>query len=77
MHGQMVPVRAHVARLDSMSAHAGRGEILRWLETLPRQPERLCLVHGETGPMDALADLVEARFRYRPHMPAHQERIQV
>jgi len=34
MHGHDVAVRARIAKLDSMSAHADRGEILRWLGTL-------------------------------------------
>ena len=54
IHGSSVPVRARIAKIDSMSAHADRGEILRWLGTLPAPPRRLCLVHGEPGPMDAL-----------------------
>src|SRR5690606_5380142 len=31
IHGQDVPVGAKVVKLDSMSAHADRDEILRWL----------------------------------------------
>ena len=33
-----VPVRARIAKLNSMSGHADRGEILRWLKTLPAPP---------------------------------------
>ena len=32
-----------------MSAHADRGEILRWLRHAAAAPGRLCLVHGEPG----------------------------
>ena len=31
MHGQFVPVAARIERIDSMSAHADAGEIMRWL----------------------------------------------
>lgn len=31
IHGGVVPVRASIARLDSMLAHADRGEIVWWL----------------------------------------------
>jgi metallo-beta-lactamase family protein len=75
IHGQLVPVAARVEKIDSMSAHADRGEILRWLGTLSRRPGRLCLVHGEPTPMDALKALVGARLGWEAHTPAHGERI--
>ena len=31
MQGRMVPVAATIERIDSMSAHADAGEIMRWL----------------------------------------------
>ena len=75
IHGRLVPVAASIRKLDSMSAHADRGEILRWLGTLSRRPGRLCLVHGEPGPMDALRTLLAERLRWDAHTPAHGERI--
>ena len=77
IHGRQIAVAARIVRIDSMSAHADRGEILRWLGTLPRRPGRLCLVHGEQGPMDALKALVEDRLGWDAQTPAHAERIDV
>jgi metallo-beta-lactamase family protein len=77
IHGHPVAVGARIAKIDSMSAHADRGEMLRWLRTLPRRPRRLCLVHGEPGPMDALRALVNDRLGWDAHMPAHAERIEI
>ena len=77
IHGIAVPVVARVAKIDSMSAHADRNEILRWLGALPSPPGRLCLVHGEPAPMDALKSLVERRLSWNVHAPDHNERIAV
>jgi metallo-beta-lactamase family protein len=77
IHGQWIPVRAHVARIDSMSAHADRHEIVRWLGTLPRTPERLCFVHGEPGPMDALKTLVQDTIGIAGLTPDHKERLEL
>jgi metallo-beta-lactamase family protein len=77
IHGQVIPVQARVAKIDSMSAHADRREILRWLGTLPAAPARLCLVHGEVGPMDALKGLIQQRLGWTAYTPQHQERIQI
>lgn len=77
IHGRQIPVAARIARIDSMSAHADRGEILRWLGTLPRRPGRLCLVHGEPAPMDALKALVKERLGWDGQTPAHAEIVEV
>lgn len=77
IHGRQIPVAARIARIDSMSAHADRGEILRWLGTLPRRPGRLCLVHGEPAPMDALKALVKERLGWDAQTPAHAEIVEV
>ena len=77
IHGRIIAVSARIAKIDSMSAHADRVEILRWLRTLPSPPGRLCLVHGEPGPMDALKSLVEQRLGWKVHTPNHRERIAV
>ena len=75
IHGHYVPVQSRIARLDSMSAHADRNEILRWLGTFPSAPRRLCLVHGEPGPMDALKANVEQRLGWSTYTPNHLETI--
>jgi metallo-beta-lactamase family protein len=54
IHGAFVPVLARVALIDSMSAHADAGEILRWLRGFRRPPARTYLVHGEPAAQDAL-----------------------
>ena len=72
----VVPVAAQVVKIDSMSAHADRGEILRWLRTLPHAP-RLCLVHGESGPMSALPIRVKEQLGWDALMPTHGERIEI
>jgi metallo-beta-lactamase family protein len=77
IHGHFVPVRARVARLDSMSAHADRGEILRWLGTFPSKPGRLMLVHGETGPMDSLKATIQQRLSWEVHTPQHRQRVAI
>jgi metallo-beta-lactamase family protein len=77
IHGREVVVRARVARVDSMSAHADRSELLRWLGTAPRVPSRVALVHGEPGPMDALKAAIQERFGIVPVTPHHMETLEL
>jgi metallo-beta-lactamase family protein len=77
IHGRFVPVRAQIEKVNSMSAHADRGEILRWLGAMPAPPSRLCLVHGEPRPMDALKVLIRERLGWDAHTPGHGETVPV
>jgi metallo-beta-lactamase family protein len=77
IHGHDIPVNATIAKIDSMSAHADRGEILRWLGTLSSAPRRVCLVHGEPGPMDSLKTLIQERLSWSPYTAAHGETIEL
>lgn len=50
--GDPVPVRASIARMEFFSAHAGQGELLRWLNAV--KPKRTFLVHGIEKGLTAL-----------------------
>ena len=76
IHGRDIPVGARIVKIDSMSAHADRGEMLRWLGTFQTPPKRLFLVHGEPAPMDALKALVRDRLGWDAETPAHGARIE-
>ena len=75
IHGQSISVNACIAKIDSMSAHADRGEIMRWLGTFAAKPGRVCLVHGEPEPMDALKTLIQQRLGWTAETPQHLQRL--
>ena len=77
IHGQMVPVRARIEALDSMSAHADAGEIMRWLGGFTRPPRLTCLVHGEPRPMDALKARIERELKWTVRTPNPGEKIEI
>jgi len=73
--GREVPVAARVERIDSMSAHADAGEILRWLSGFTRAPRMTYLVHGEPTALAALAARITAERGWPVHIAGHQERV--
>jgi metallo-beta-lactamase family protein len=77
IHGQSVPVAAEIAALDSLSAHADAGEILRWLRGFTTPPALTCLVHGEPGPMDALKARIERELGWTVRTPGHLDKFDV
>ena len=58
MLGTTVPVRARIAVSDTYSAHADRGEILRWLRGFRRPPDMTYIVHGEAAAAAALHEAI-------------------
>lgn len=77
IRGQLVTVAARIERIDSMSAHADAGEILRWLGEFPKPPRMTYLVHGEPGPMDALRAKIESHLQWSVYTPQHLEEVEL
>ena len=59
--GEPVRVGAEIAALDGFSAHADQEELATWVSRLDPAPRRIFLVHGELGPAQALAPVLEQR----------------
>jgi metallo-beta-lactamase family protein len=77
IHGAMVPVAARIARIDSMSAHADQGEIVRWLQTFRTPPQQTYLVHGEPAAQDTLQAHLQQTLGWHVHVPQHAETVEV
>ncbi len=73
IHGQTIPVQAHVTQIGSMSAHADSTEILRWLGGFEQPPKRTFLVHGEPAAMDPLAATIRGKLGWNVHTPQLDE----
>lgn len=58
--GRDIAVRAQVRRIESYSAHADQGALLRWIEAREPITGSLFLTHGEAGSTEALRRLVQA-----------------
>ncbi|MBS0470640.1 MAG: MBL fold metallo-hydrolase [Proteobacteria bacterium] len=54
IHGSYYPVRAEIANLDMLSAHADRAELMGWLKRAPRAPKQVFVTHGEPLAADTL-----------------------
>jgi metallo-beta-lactamase family protein len=54
LEGERVAIRAGVHTLSGYSAHAGRGDLLRFVKRIKRQPREIRLVHGDEAAKAAL-----------------------
>jgi metallo-beta-lactamase family protein len=76
-YGWEVPVRARLERLDALSAHADRGEVLRWLGGFTEPPKRTFLVHGEPAARQALQARLQTRLGWNVYRPGMHERVEL
>jgi metallo-beta-lactamase family protein len=75
IHGQIIPVKAKIAKIDSMSAHADSKEILHWLRGFQAPPKMTFLVHGEPDAMQALKATITSELGWNTHAPAWKETV--
>ena len=75
LYGSYVPVRAEVASIDSLSAHADADELTAWLASSPAAPRSVNIVHGEPNAADALRRSLHDDLGWRTHVPGHGESV--
>ncbi|MGE5063996.1 MAG: MBL fold metallo-hydrolase RNA specificity domain-containing protein [Myxococcales bacterium] len=69
IHGDWIEIRAEVADLTMLSAHADSNELLRWLRGFKSAPQRTFIVHGEPASSAALQDRIAAELNWRCSIP--------
>jgi metallo-beta-lactamase family protein len=75
IHGEQVPVRAEVASLHNLSAHADADELLQWLRRLPQAPQQLLINHGEPEAADALRLRIQEELGWSCRVPDYRDVI--
>ena len=71
IHGQEVPVRAEIVKIDQLSAHAGRSELLRWLSGITVPPRQTFLVHGEPNALESFHGAITSKFNWPVTVPQY------
>jgi metallo-beta-lactamase family protein len=69
IHGETIAVRAKIHTLGGFSAHAGQTDLLNWLNCVAPSKPRIALTHGENGPRQTLANLIQQRYGITTSLP--------
>jgi metallo-beta-lactamase family protein len=77
IHGAYVPVRAEIANLDSLSAHADYAETLAWLGRIATAPRTTFVTHGEPAAADALRLRIAERLGWSCCVPDYRETFEL
>lgn len=75
IHGQQVPVRAHVEAIENLSAHADYREIMAWLRKFPSAPKTTFVTHGELHAAEALEERVMKDLGWRAEVPSYLDTV--
>jgi len=74
---QLVPIRAEVCNIETMSAHADQAELLQWLAAFKRPPRQVFITHGEPAAADALRQKIEQRFGWSCTVPEYRDEVEL
>lgn len=69
IHGHAVPVRARIAQIQGLSAHADYAEMLDWLRRSGLSPRRAFVTHGEPAAADAFRRRLRDEFGWDAVLP--------
>jgi metallo-beta-lactamase family protein len=70
IHGDWIEIRAEVADLTMLSAHADSNELMRWVGGFDARPSKTFIVHGEPASSAALRDRIEAELGFECTIPS-------
>ncbi len=73
IYGEYHDVRAEIATLHMLSAHADADEIMQWLGGFESPPKQTFIVHGEPDAADVLRHRIEEELGWSVIVPEHHE----
>ncbi len=77
LFGKYYKVKAEIAHLESLSAHADQAELMHWLKGIKNVPEKVFLVHGESIALDTFRSKITDELNWHIHIPKLYEQIDV
>ncbi|MBN2560759.1 MAG: MBL fold metallo-hydrolase [Phycisphaerae bacterium] len=73
IHGKQRRVKARVAQVHGLSAHADQDGLLDWIGHLNDPPRRVFLTHGEENAATALADRIRSKWDWAVEIPGYRD----
>ncbi len=67
--GEPMRVRAEIAKLNELSAHADQAELLDWMRPMAPHLKKVFLVHGESSQSAALKEAIEREYALEVAVP--------
>lgn len=75
IHGKIYPVKARIEQISGFSAHADKGELLKWLAGFQFLSQRLFIVHGEEEVAVSFFKAVAGSHRWSVLVPRYLDKV--
>ena len=75
IHGEYIPIKARIASMTSLSAHADYVEILQWLKQFKQAPKLTFVTHGEPVAADAMRLHIEEQLKWQTCVPDYLQKV--
>lgn len=75
MFGQDVPVHCKIEYISSMSGHADKEELFKWMGGFKNKPKMTFVVHGEMPDLEIYANEIRKRFDWNVTVPQYLESV--
>lgn len=75
LFGEEVPIRAHIAEISGLSAHADRDELLTWCRAAEGRPGKVAVVHAEPESASAFGKTLRSKFGWDVSVASYLERM--
>ena len=77
VHGEQVPINAHVEVMTSGSAHADYSEMLDWLKHFKKPPKKVFITHGEHSSAISFKDHIEKELGWKCVVPDYLDKVEL
>lgn len=75
LFGEEVPIRAEIAEMSNLSAHADRNELIRWCKESRGTPKRVAIVHGEPDVAQFFKTTLQQEFNWNVSVAQYLEEL--
>ncbi len=75
MFGEEVPVNCKVENLTSLSGHADKEELFRWMKNFKAPPSITFTVHGEGTSIETYSNAIRERMKWNVVQPKYRESV--
>jgi len=75
--GEMVSINASIARLEGLSGHADREDLIQWLSGIKEAPREAFVTHGEPAVSQSFAALLRERKGWNVRVPEYLEEAEL